>query len=387
MLRSSGRILTTHAGSLPRPRELCEMFARLSRREHISEEMLNASVQAATRAVIRKQLEAGIDIGNNGEQSRESFFTYVQHRMSGFGGRSERPAIADLVAYPSYYGRLAAMVGGESVDLLHAPQALGEVRYVNSEPLERECVDYLRIVAEYQPGFQESFMTAPSPGIIASAMLNAHYPSLAAYVAALVDALRVEYRAIVGHGLILQIDAPDLAMERHTSYANRSLTDFQEFVELIVSGINRALEGIPRDRVRLHICWGNYEGPHDRDVALADILPILLKTKCEAMLISMANPRHEHEYRCFTGKSFPSDMLLLAGVIDSTTNYVEHPDVVADRIERAARAVGDPERVIGATDCGFETTVGLSTVAEEVVWAKLKALHEGAAIASKRLFG
>jgi 5-methyltetrahydropteroyltriglutamate--homocysteine methyltransferase len=362
------------------------MFARLSRREPIDDANLNASIEAATREVIRKQLNAGIDIGNNGEQSRESFFTYVQHRMSGFGGRSERPAISDVVAYPSYRARLAAMFSPDLVDLLHAPKAIGEVRYINRAPLERECADYVRIAAEYRRAFRESFMTAPSPGIIAAAMLNEHYPSLETYVAALSDALKVEYETIVGRGLILQIDAPDLAMERHTSYANRPLKDFQAFVELIVAGINRALENVPRERVRLHVCWGNYEGPHDRDVALADILPILLKTKCEAMLMSMANPRHEHEYRCFAGKSFPSDMVLLAGVIDTTTNYVEHPEVVADRIERAARAVGDPSRIIAATDCGFETTVGLSTVAEEVVWAKLKALRDGAAIASKRLF-
>jgi 5-methyltetrahydropteroyltriglutamate--homocysteine methyltransferase len=363
------------------------MLARLSRHEPISEANLNGMIETATREVIGKQLDAGIDVGNNGEQPRESFFTYVQHRMSGFGGRSERPLIADVVAYPLYLARLTAMIGPDSVDLLHAPKAMGEVRYVNREPLEQECADYVRIAAELHPGFRESFMTAPSPGIIASAMLNEYYPSLEAYVDALVDALRVEYETIVGHGLILQIDAPDLAMERHTSYANRPLKDFQEFVELIVAGINRALETIPRDRVRLHVCWGNYEGPHDRDVPLADILPILLKTKCEAMLISMANPRHEHEYRCFEGKSFPADMVLLAGAIDSTTNYVEHPEVVADRIERAARAVGDPQRIIAATDCGFETTVGLSTVAEDVVWAKLRAMCDGAAIASKRLFG
>jgi len=258
---------------------------------------------------------------------------------------------------------------------------------VNRAPVEQECADYVRIVADYQPGFSESFMTATSPGLVALAMLNEHYLSLEAYVAALVYALKVEYETIVAHGLILQIDAPDLAGERHTTYADRPLRDFQEFVELIVAGINRALEAIPRDRVRLHVCWGNYEGPHDRDVALADILPILLKTKCEAMLISMANPRHEHEYRCFAGNGFPSDMVLLAGVIDTTTNYVEHPEVVADRIERAARAVGDPQRVIAATDCGFETAVGLSTVVEDVVWAKLRALRDGAAIASKRLFG
>ncbi len=349
MLHSSKRILTTHAGSLPRPRELCEMFVRLSRHEPISEANLNASIEAATREVIHKQLEAGIDVGNNGEQPRESFFTYVQHRMSGFGGRSERPAFTDLTAYPSYLARVAAMFTPDTVDLLHAPKAIGEVRYVNRAPLDHDCADYLRIAADCKPGFGESFMTAPSPGIIASAMLNEHYPSLEAYVAALADALRVEYETIVGHGLILQIAAPDLAMERHVTYANRPLKDFQEFVELIVAGINRALAAIPRDRVRLHVCWGNYEGPHDRDVALADILPILLKTNCEAMPISMANPRHEHEYRCFAGKNFPSDKVLLAGVIDTTTNYIDHPEVVAERIERAARAVGDPQRIIAAT--------------------------------------
>jgi 5-methyltetrahydropteroyltriglutamate--homocysteine methyltransferase len=282
---------------------------------------------------------------------------------------------------------MAAMTAGMTVDLLHAPQAIGEVRYTNSEPLERECADYLRLAGQHRPGFSESFMTAPSPGIIAAAMMNQHYASQDDYVMALAAALRVEYEAIVGHGMVLQIDAPDLAMERHVSYANRPIKDFQAFVDLVVAGINRALEKIPPDRVRLHVCWGNYEGPHNHDVALADILPNLLQARVGAMLISMANPRHEHEFRCFAGGRFPSDMILLVGAIDSTTNYIEHPEVVADRLERAARAIGDPQRIIAATDCGFETTVGLSSVAEEVVWEKLKALRDGAAIASERLFG
>ncbi|MGH7840467.1 MAG: hypothetical protein ACREQT_02990 [Candidatus Binataceae bacterium] len=307
--------------------------------------------------------------------------------MSGFGGRSERPRFKDVWAYPNFTARMAAMSAGMKVDLLHAPQALGAVTYTNRAPLERECADYLRIVGEQRPGFAESFMTAPSPGIIASAMLNQHYATLEDYVMALAEALRVEYEAIVGHGMVLQIDAPDLAMERHVSYGERPLKDFQGFVELIVAGINRALEKIPRDRVRLHVCWGNYEGPHNRDVELADILPLLLKAKAGAMLLSMANPRHEHEYHCFERTKLPADMILLVGAIDSTTNYVEHPEVVAERLERAARAVGDPGRIIAATDCGFETTVGLSSVAEEVVWEKLHALRDGAALASKRLFG
>jgi len=386
MQHSATRILTTHAGSLPRPRELTEMFARLSRHEPVDQAKLDAAIETATRAVIGNQLAAGVDVGNNGEQSRESFFTYVQHRMSGFGGRSERPPFADIWGYPTYLERLIAMLGKESVDLLHAPKAIGDIRYVNRAPLQRECADYLRIVGEFKPGFVESFMTAPSPGIIAAAMLNEHYNSQDAYVAALVETLRVEYEAIVASGMLLQVDAPDLAMERHVSYAGRPLKDFLTFAELIVAGINRALEKVPRERVRLHLCWGNYEGPHDRDVPLAEILPILCKTRCGAMLISMANPRHEHEYRCFAGNNFPRDMVLLAGVIDTTTNYVEHPEVVADRLERAAHALGDPHRIIAATDCGFETSAGLSTVAEEVVWAKLRALRDGAALASKRLF-
>jgi 5-methyltetrahydropteroyltriglutamate--homocysteine methyltransferase len=386
MQHSMKRILTTHAGSLPRPAELGAMFAHLSRREPVDHAAMDRAVEAATRDVIRKQLECGIDIGNNGEQPRESFFTYVQHRMSGFGGRSERPRFKDIWQFPSFAARLAALASGTMVDLLHAPKAIDTVRYVNREPLERECDDYLRIAKEYQPSFTESFMTAPSPGIIAAAMLNEHYRSLDDYVMALADALRVEYDAIIAHGMVLQIDAPDLAMERHVSYGDRPLKDFQEFVDLIVAGINRALENIPRDRVRLHICWGNLESPHNHDVPLTDILPHLLKAKVGALLLSMANPRHEHEYRCFEGQRLPADMILLVGAIDSTTNYIEHPEVVADRLERAARAIGDPTRIMAATDCGFETTVGLSSVAEEVVWEKLKALRDGAAIASKRLF-
>ena len=363
------------------------MFAHLSRAEPVDHAALEHSIAAATRNVIRQQAACGVDIGNDGEQARESFFTYVQHRMSGFGGRSERPRFSDIWNYPSFVERFAARTSDAHVDLLHAPKAQGSVRYSDRGPLERECNQYLRLLDEVKPGFAESFMTAPSPGIIAAAMLNEHYATLADYVTALADALRVEYEAIVARGMVLQIDAPDLAMERHVTFSERPLRDFLEFIDLIVAGINRALVKVPRDRVRLHVCWGNYQGPHDRDVALNDILPSLLKANVGGLLLSMANPRHEHEYRCLAEKMIPADMILLVGAIDSTTNYVEHPEVVADRLERAARALGDPQRIIAATDCGFETTVGLSTVAEELVWAKLRALRDGAAIASRRLFG
>jgi len=388
MHHSEKRILTTHAGSLPRPAGLAEMFGRLSQREPVDRAALDSAIEDATRRVVKMQLECGIDVGNNGEQPRESFFTYVQHRMSGFGGRSERPRLSDVWNYPGFVESIMAMMRSRvRVDLLHAPKAIGEVRYVDRAPLEKECDDFVRIAAEAKPGFVETFMTAPSPGIIAAAMLNEHYRSLEDYVAALSDALRVEYEAIVARGMILQIDAPDLAMERHVSYADRPLKDFVGFVDLIIAGINRALGNVPRDRVRLHVCWGNYEGPHDRDVALDDIMPALLKARVGAMLLSMANPRHEHEYRCFERHRIPADMLLIAGVIDTTTNYIEHPEVVADRIERAAKAVGDPHRIMAATDCGFETTTGLAPVADEIVWQKLRAMRDGAVIATRRLLG
>jgi 5-methyltetrahydropteroyltriglutamate--homocysteine methyltransferase len=228
-------------------------------------------------------------------------------------------------------------------------------------------------------------MTSPSPGIVAAAMLNEHYSSLENYIGALGEALRAEYEAIVSHGLILQIDGPDLAMERHTSFADRTLEEFLAFVRVVVKSINHALEKIPPDRVRMHVCWGNYEGPHNDDVPLQDLLPLFYEARVGALMISMANPRHEHEYRVFQNLPLPSRMNLIVGVIDTTTNYIEHPEVVADRIERAANAVGDPRRIIAGTDCGFATSAGLGEVAEEIVWEKLKAMAEGARIATRRL--
>ncbi len=388
MKRSDKRILTTHAGSLLRPRALGEMFGRLSRHQSVDADAMERAILEATRRVVKLQADCGIDVGNNGEQARESFFTYVQHRMSGFGGASNRPRLADVWSYPGFvelaFEQMRARV---QVDLLHAPKAIGAVEYVNRAPLERECDDFAKVLAEVQPGFAEAFMTAPSPGIIAAAMLNEHYPSLEAYVAALADALRVEYEAIVARGFLLQIDAPDLAMERHVSYAQRSLKEFAGFVDLVIDAINRALENVARDRVRLHVCWGNYEGPHNQDVPLDVILPQLYRARVGALMISMANPRHEHEFLCFERHRLPPEMNLIAGVIDTTTNYIEHPQVVADRIVRVARAVGDPRRVMAGTDCGFETSTGLAPVADEIVWEKLRAMRDGAAIASKHLLG
>lgn len=388
MKRSDKRILTTHAGSLLRPRALGEMFGRLSRREPVDAAAMDRAIFDATRHVVKMQAECGVDVANNGEQARESFFTYVQHRMSGFGGQSDRPRLADVWSYPSFVEMMMAQMRARvMVDLLHAPKAIGEVKYVDRGPLERECDDFAKVLAELKPGFAEAFMTAPSPGIIAAAMLNEHYKSLEDYVAALADALRVEYETIVSRGFLLQIDAPDLAMERHVSYAQRPLKDFIAFADLVIAAFNRAIEKIPPDRVRLHVCWGNYEGPHNHDVPLEAILPHLYKARVGALMISMANPRHEHEYQCFERHRLPAEMNLIAGVIDTTTNYVEHPEVVAGRIVRVARAIGDPRRVMAGTDCGFETTTGLAPVAEEIVWEKLRAMRDGAAIATRQLLG
>jgi 5-methyltetrahydropteroyltriglutamate--homocysteine methyltransferase len=386
MLRSDGRILTTHAGSLPRRERLVGMLVKQSRGEEVDGAAMMAEIDASTRYVVKQQLAAGIDIGNNGEQSRESFFTYVQHRMSGFGGRSERPIMRDIVRYPSFRKMMAPLFQRSMVDLLHAPKAIGEVKYVDRSAVDLECADTLRILGDEPRKFAEPFMTAPSPGIIASAMMNEYYENYEQYVNAVASALTAEYEYIVAKGFLLQVDCPDLAMERHTSYADRPLKDFLGYVEMNIAAMNRALAKISPDRVRMHVCWGNYHAPHDLDVPLEDILPLLYEAKVGALVLEAANPRHQHEYRCFKDSPIPAHMSLVTGVIDTKTNYVEHPEVIADRLERAAQAIGDPRRVIAGTDCGFETSAGLGEVAEEIVWEKLRAMRVGADIASRRMF-
>jgi 5-methyltetrahydropteroyltriglutamate--homocysteine methyltransferase len=381
MQRSERRILTTHTGSLPRPPELTALHVRRSRGETVDPAEFGRAVDDAVRSTIARQQAAGVDVGNDGEQGRESFFTYVQHRMTGFGGTSQRPPMRDIVHYPTFLALRMPDFSRTMVNLLAAPQAVGKVRYADRTPLERECAR-LRAVGS---GFVETFVTAPSPGIVAAAMTNAHYATLADYVAAVGEALRVEYEYVVAQGLLLQVDAPDLAMERHTLFAERPLEEFLEFVDVVIATLNRALAAIPRDRVRLHVCWGNYEAPHCFDVPLEEIVSRLYTARVGALVLSMANPRHAHEHRVLGQHPLPRDMLLVAGVIDPTTNYVEHPEVVAERLELAARAVGDPHRIIAGTDCGFEVAAGLGEVAEEVVWAKLEALRDGAALASRRL--
>ena len=380
MLSSDARILTTHAGSLPRPASLATLHGQRSRGEPVDPDELRLAIEDATASVIAAQVEAGIDIGNDGEQARESFFTYVQHRMTGFGDSSRRPFMRDLLDHPDFVELALPRYERIKVSLMTAPAAIGEVAYRDLDEVQAECA----LVADAP--FGQTFMTAASPGIVASAMENRHYPSREEYVRAVATALSTEYHAIVDRGLLLQIDAPDLALERHTLFADRPLAEFLEWVELVVDAINGALDGIDPADVRLHVCWGNYEGPHTRDVDLASIQPLLYEANVGALVISMANARHAHEYQCFADHPLPDGMLLVAGVIDTTSNYVEHPEVVADRLLRVSAAVGAPERVIAGTDCGFDTSAGIGDVAPSLVWEKLRSLRAGADLASARLF-
>jgi 5-methyltetrahydropteroyltriglutamate--homocysteine methyltransferase len=387
MLKSAQRILTTHTGSLPRPAALTELYARRAAEEAVDEAELDAAGKRATRHVVRQQIASGIDVGNNGEQQREAFFLYVRRRMSGFGGSWNRRTMADIAKYPGFRAWSAQEDGmRRSVSNRGAlPKAIGAVTYLDPALVKAECDEFLATLAEVDGGFAEPFMTAPSPGIIAAALLNEHYDTEDAYLHALGQALRVEYEAIVGAGFLLQIDAPDLALERHVSFQDRPLGDFIDFAERVVATINEALANIPADRVRIHACWGNYEAPHDCDVDLHDILPAIARAKVGGWVLPFANPRHAHEYRCLKDLPLGDGQVVVAGVIDPLTNFVEHPEVVADRLERVAQVVGDPTRVLAGTDCGFDTSAGRGRVAEDVVWAKLQTMAEGARIASRRL--
>jgi 5-methyltetrahydropteroyltriglutamate--homocysteine methyltransferase len=388
MQRSNTRILTTHTGSLPRPRDLTQLYALRAPGEAVDEGEIDRAGQQAVRAVIRKQRDAGIDVGNNGEQQRDSFFLYLKSRLSGLGGSWERPSRADVDRYPEFKRMwLEQHASKTQVSALGGlPKAIGEVRYLDDRAINDECRHFRTVLEENKGVFVEPFMSAPSPGIVATAVRNEHYDTFGAYLAALGRALKVEYEAIVKHGLLLQIDAPDLALERHITYKDQPVSAFVGFVEQVVATINQALENVPRDRVRLHVCWGNSESPHDCDVALEDILPALQQAKVGGFVLPFANPRHAHEFRCFETHPLDDDQILVAGVIDSLTNFVEHPEVVADRIERVAAVVGDPSRVLAGTDCGFDTSAGWGRVAEDVVWAKLTSLRDGARLASERLF-
>jgi 5-methyltetrahydropteroyltriglutamate--homocysteine methyltransferase len=391
MQRSHDRILTTHTGSLPRPPALTKLYAMRSRGEPVDSAEIERAGHAALQAIIPKQIEAGIDIGNNGEQQREGFFLHVRHRMTGFGGSWKRWPRADVEGYPVFKRSLEQQnAGKEMVSNFAPPKVIGDIAYIGAAEAKRECTDFREVLdgrkRRAESGFAEAFLTAPSPGIVVAAIRNEHYDTEDAYLAAVGRALQVEYEAIAAAGFLLQLDCPDLALEHHVSFQDRPVRDFLDFVERVVATINEAVRNIPREKVRMHVCWGNYEGPHDRDVALATILPLIARMNVGGVVLPFANPRHAHEVHCLKGHSIADDQVVVAGVIDSTTNFVEHPEVVAERIERVAKTLGDPARVIAGTDCGFDTSAGAGRVADDVVWAKLAALGEGARIASSRLF-
>jgi 5-methyltetrahydropteroyltriglutamate--homocysteine methyltransferase len=382
MRRSDERILTTHVGSIPRPAALRELLVRQDRGEKIDEAALARESEAAVRMVVAKQLEVGVDVANDGEQPRAGFSTYVAQRMRGFGGESKRLPSRDLIDFPDY-AELLAHRRRDAARIVNAPQAIGEVRYDDLAEAARECDVFLE--ASRTAPFAERFMTAVSPGTIATILLNAHYETHERYVLALAREMRKEYELIHARGLVLQLDCPDLAMERVRFFQKEPLERFLAAVELHVEAINQAIAAIPPDRVRLHLCWGNYDGPHVHDVPLEAVWPIVLRARGGAISLPLANPRHQHEHKIIKRLRLRDGLLFLPGVIDTTTNYVEHPEVVAERLLQAVDAVDDRARVLASTDCGFGTFAGSEMCAPSVVWAKLRALREGADLASRRL--
>jgi 5-methyltetrahydropteroyltriglutamate--homocysteine methyltransferase len=381
MRTSTDRILTTHVGSLPRPQEVVDLLFAQDRGDLYDEEQFDEVMRRAVRDVVNRQAEIGIDIVSDGETSKISYATYIRHRLTGFEGDSARPTPKDLDDYPEYRDRLVK--AGHSATY-RRPVCKGPIQVKNLRPVEvdiahlKEAIQKAKVV--------EGFMNAVSPGTIAVFQPNEYYPSHEAYIAALANAMREEYEMIVKSGLLLQLDCPDLAMGRHSRFKNLSDDEFLWNAELQVEALNHALVNVPADRVRLHICWGNYEGSHVDDMDCMKIFPIALKVKPQALLIEGANPRHEHEWEAWKTLKLPADKILIPGVIASSINYVEHPEVVAQRILRYADVVGR-DRVIAGTDCGFGTFAGFGPVFPAFGWMKLRSLVEGAQIASKKLWG
>jgi len=385
MILSRDRILTTHVGSLPRSEALSEVLIDREEGKPFSNQQLAAEMDSAVRHVISKQAEAGIDIGNDGEQQRVGFQTYVPRRMSGFAGESARRRGRDFEEFPALVDDLKRRFPKRS-RMQNAPQAQSELHYLDASAITQE-IDRFQRAAKESGAFAESFMTAPSPGIVSTTMLNAYYDSQQSYLNALAREMRNEYLEIQRSGLLLQIDAPDLAMDRSMFYRDLSDHEFVKAAEMHVAALNKATDGIPRDRVRLHCCWGNWNGPHLYDVALDLILPVLYQANVGALSIEFGNPRHQHELEALRRNKLPDHMLLLPGVVESNSNIVEHPEVVARRLEEAVGVVGDRERVIASADCGFGTFTNREYVIEPVVWLKLKALRQGADIVSAHLWG
>jgi 5-methyltetrahydropteroyltriglutamate--homocysteine methyltransferase len=373
------RIATTHVGSLPRPQQVVDVVFAEDRGEVVDRAEYDRVIGEAVRDRVQHQVRAGIDFVSDGEMSKIGYATYIRHRLSGFEvGDVPRATPADLDAYPRFRDRLAQQ-GGSARYL--RPICRGPITYEHREPVQRDLVR-LKAAIEGQP-VAGAFMNAPSPGIIALFQPNEYYGTLEEYLEAIGEAMKVEYEAIVAAGVQLQIDAPDLAMGRHIMYRDRSDEEFVASVERHVEAINRALRDVPAERVRMHLCWGNYEGPHHLDIALEKIIEVILRAKPATILFEAANPRHDHEFVVWREAAIPQDKILAPGVLDTTTNYIEHPELVAQRILKFTDIVG-PERVVAGTDCGFGTWAGFGAIDPDICWAKLRSLADGAQIAAER---
>jgi 5-methyltetrahydropteroyltriglutamate--homocysteine methyltransferase len=381
---ANSRIKTTHCGSLPRPPELSDLLLQEEAGSSVSRRKLIEQSTPAVQAAVEKQIAAGIDIISDGEQPRVGFSMYVPLRIKGFAGESLRPIPQDLEDFPLYAERLRQKRGKRN-RMATPPKTVAELEYVGYQAATDEC-QMLKAALEKTSHLPESaFMTAASPGIIATTMDNEFYGSYEEYVFALARELRKEYELINSYGFMLQLDAPDFGMERARRFKASSEKQFLAAMEIHLAAINYAVEKIPREKIRLHVCWGNWEGPHTHDFPLSRLLPLLYQINVGALSIEFANPRHQHEFQALRDNPLPPDFALIPGVIDTTTNFVEHPEVVANRIAEAISVVKDKERVIAGTDCGFGTSAGSSVVSPDVVWAKLAACRAGAEIASSRL--
>lgn len=378
----TNRILTTHVGSLPRSAAVTELVFAVERGEAVDPGQFDAVIGAAVNDVVARQVAVGIDLVSDGEMSKISYATYIKDRITGFDGDSPRTPPADLEDYPEFLKRQAS---GGGTPTYRRPKCVGPVAPKTLVPLHEDLRHMAAAMAKHLP--TGGFMNAASPGVIALFQPNEHYTTQDAYLEALGEAMRPEYEAIVGSGLILQLDSPDLGLGRHMMYKGRSDAEYLTLIGMHVDVLNYALRNVPADRVRMHVCWGNYEGPHTHDVEMGVILPTLMRAKPAGLLFETSNPRHQHDWNYFAEMLdlIPEDKVLIPGVIDSTTNFVEHPRVVCERIERFAGIVGR-DRVIAGTDCGFSTFAGFGAVDPDIVYAKLGALTEGAALASARLW-
>lgn len=374
------RILTTHVGSLPRSKAVTEVLFALESQEDIDEHQAEQTIRTAVRQVVIRQYDAGVDIVSDGEMSKISYATYIKDRITGFEGDSSRQPPKDLESFPGFMQRLVNTGGTPTYK---KPCCVAEIKTKSKAPLQQDIANF-RQAMELTPVL-EGFMNAASPGVIALFQPNCHYPSHESYLEALANAMQVEYEAIIDAGLILQLDSPDLGLGRHMMFKDKTDREYQALADMHVEALNHATRNIPPEKMRLHICWGNYEGPHHYDAPMSMVLPIALKARPQALLFESSNPRHQHEWTVFRDAEIPQDKILVPGVLDSTTNFIEHPELVAERICRFAGIVGK-ERVIAGTDCGFSTFAGFGAVDEDIVFAKLAAMAEGAHLASKRLW-